>query len=451
MFRLQPFRLRPGRVAALTAAAALITLASACGSSDSASSDSASGSTGATGSETACTADASGEILVLTNRTDVVDTVFQDYKKTFEAKYPQVTVKFEALTDYEGEVKTRMSTKDYGDVLLIPASVAVKDMPDFFEPLGSTDDLGQKYRFVQQDAVDGTAYGLATFGNANGMVYNKKVFTDAGITDLPTTPDQYLADLTAIKDKTDAVPYYTNYKDGWPLTWPQNMMGSATGDPEALVKMAASDAPWARGQEKAELDSLLYDAVQQGLTEDDPTTTNWENSKNLLATGKIGLMPLGSWAIPQMQEAATTAGTDPATIGFMPAPFQTDGAFHSGVAPDFMQGININSEHKAAARCWVDWFVQDSGFGEFAGGLPTVKDQPAPADLKEFEATGVKYVELTPAPDLSAIDNESEIGVSQADYYRTLVDSARGASGETKQQIFDALNEKWAAARKSIG
>jgi len=41
--------------------------------------------------------------------------------------------------------------------------------------------------------------------------------------------------------------------------------------------------------------------------------------------------------------------------------------------------------------------------------------------------------------------------VSQADYYRTLVDSARGASGETKQQIFDALNEKWAAARKSIG
>ncbi len=63
----------------------------------------------------------------------------------------------------------------------------------------------------------------------------------------------------------------------------------------------------------------------------------------------------------------------------------------------------------------------------------------------------MKYVELTPAPKLSAIDNESQIGVTQADIYRTLVDSARGASGQTKQQIFDELNEKWAAARKSIG
>ena len=448
MFRLPLFRSHPGRVAALAAATAVLTLTAACGSSDSTSS---AGSTGAAASGTACTADASGEILVLTNRTDIVDTVFQDYKKTFEAKYPQVTVKFEALTDYEGEVKTRMSTKDYGDVLLIPASVAVKDMPDFFEPLGSTDELGQKYRFVQQDAVDGTAYGLATFGNANGMVYNKKIFADAGITALPTTPDQFLADLQAIKDKTGAVPYYTNYKDGWPLGWPQNMMGSASGDPEALVKMAGTDTPWAQGQEKAELDSLLYDAVQKGLTEADPTTTNWENSKNLLATGQIGLMPLGSWAIPQMQQAATTAGTDPATIGFMPAPFQTGGAFHSGVGPDFMQGININSAHKAAARCWVDWFTQDSGFSDYAGGLSTVKTHPAPADLKAFEATGVKYVELTPSPTLSAIDNQAEIGLSKPDYYRTLVDSARGASGQTKQQIFDDLNAKWAAARKSTG
>jgi ABC-type glycerol-3-phosphate transport system substrate-binding protein len=64
-----------------------------------------------------------GEITVLTQRTDIVSTIFQDYKKTFEAKYPGTTVKFEAIKDYEGEVRIRMNTKDYGDVLLIPGSV----------------------------------------------------------------------------------------------------------------------------------------------------------------------------------------------------------------------------------------------------------------------------------------------------------------------------------------
>ena len=32
-----------------------------------------------------------GDITVLTQRTDIVDTVLQDYKKKFEAKYPGTT------------------------------------------------------------------------------------------------------------------------------------------------------------------------------------------------------------------------------------------------------------------------------------------------------------------------------------------------------------------------
>src|SRR4051812_33199630 len=150
------FHTRHMRIAVAAAAVAALSLTAACSNGD-----------GDASSDGASDGAPSGEILVLTNRTDLVDTKLQDYKKTFEAKYPDVTVKFEALTDYEGEVKTRMNTKDYGDVLLIPNSVSVADYPDFFEPIGSTDELGKTYRFVNEAAVDGTAYGLATFGNAN--------------------------------------------------------------------------------------------------------------------------------------------------------------------------------------------------------------------------------------------------------------------------------------------
>lgn len=436
------FPVRRGRVVALTAAVALLGMTTACGS----------GGSGGSGGNAGGGSDGkpSGEILVLTNRTDIVGTTFKGYATKFQAKYPDVKVKFQALTDYEGEVKTRMSTKQYGDVLLIPSGVAKADYADFFEPLGKPADLSKKYRFVDSATVGGTVYGLATFGNATGIVYNKKVFKQAGITALPKTPDEFFADLQAIKTKTQATPWYTNYKDGWPLSL-QGFVGSVSGDKDALVKMAANKAPWTQGQEKYALDSLLFDAVQKGFTEKDPTTTNWENSKNLIATGKIALMPLGSWAIAQMKEAATKAGTKPEDIGFMPAPFQVGGAFQSPVGPDFNMAININSDHKAAARAWIDWMVNDSGYSDEVGGLPTLKDGKTPAQLKEFEATGVKFVEMTPSAKLDAVDKQSEVGLNQPDYYRQLVDAARGASGKTKQQIFDGLNSKWGDAVTKVG
>src|SRR5215207_9259034 len=71
----------------------------------------------------------SGDITVLTQRTDLVDNVFVDYKKNFETKYPGVHVKFEAITDYETEVRIRMNTQEYGDVLLIPNSITADQLP----------------------------------------------------------------------------------------------------------------------------------------------------------------------------------------------------------------------------------------------------------------------------------------------------------------------------------
>ncbi|MFC7108859.1 hypothetical protein ACFQQB_55770 [Nonomuraea rubra] len=77
----------------------------------------------------------SGEITVLTNRTDLVnDGTMKKYADDFAKVYPGVQVKFEAITDYEGEVKIRMNTENYGDVLLIPNVIAKGDYPKFFAP-----------------------------------------------------------------------------------------------------------------------------------------------------------------------------------------------------------------------------------------------------------------------------------------------------------------------------
>ena len=396
----------------------------------------------------------SGTITVLTNRTDIVDTTLEEYAQEFETLHPGTDVRFEAITDYEGDVSIRLNSQDYGDVLLIPNQVTKDQLPQFFEPLGTVEELGEEYRFINEQAYEGQVYGLATFGTAMGYVVNTKVWEEAGITEPPATPEAFLEALTAIAENTDAIPYYTNYADGWPLSQWQSTQGTIDG-PEALIQRTQDDAPWEEGKEQYAIDSLLFDIVAAGLSEPDPTTTNWEESKNLIGSGGVATMVLGSWAVPQMQAAAEAAGGSAEDISFWPMPWQTDGTFHSTVGGDYKIGISKHSENKDAARAWVDWFLDESGFAAEQGGLSPRLDGETPEALADFEAFGVEEVELAPAPQgeeslLSDIYNEAEIDLAGDQYRRQFVDVARGAADGDKESFFADLNERWAAARAEV-
>ena len=444
-------------------AACLVLAGCGGGSSSAGAGSSPAGSTpaGSASSSGASSAPASvsGDITVLTNRTDLnKDGTLKKYAAAFNQVYPDVKVSFQALTDYAGETKTRMNTDNYGDVLLIPPSISPIDFPKFFEPLGDAATLATKYNWVDHGTVDGTTsgkdYGLATFGNANGFVYNKKVWQQAGVTKDPTTPQEFLADLAAIKSKTKAIPYYTNYKDGWPLQGWSGALGSPTCDTKANAALATDKAPFAADKEAGSIYSLIFDTAQQKLIEPDPTTTNWEASKALLGTGKAATMWLGSWAITQMRDAAKTAGADPADIGFMPYPAQKDGKFCAVTGPDYVQAVNVHSKHKDAATAWLTWFTDKSGFATDQGSIPTIKGAALPSTFADFTKDGVTYIQLdqSEAGTVSKIDNESEVGFfSSPNTTQHLVDVARGAAGGNLKAIFSDLNKRWADGIGTVG
>jgi raffinose/stachyose/melibiose transport system substrate-binding protein len=428
-------------------AAAVAVVGTACSSSGSA------GSPAAAATAASDPSAVSGDITVLTNRTDLIgDGTMKKYAARFKQLYPKVNVTFQGLTDYEGEVKIRLNTKNYGDVLLIPAAVARTDYPRFFAPLGDAADLSKSYEFTDNGTVNGKVYGLASFASANGFVYNKKVWQQAGITSWPATPAQFLDDLRQIKARTGATPYYTNYKDGWPLTAWTNVLGSATCDPQANNKLATED-PWKPGGDLRTGDGLLYGIVHGKLAEDDPTTTNWESSKNLLATGKVASMWLGTWAVPQMRQAAAEAGADPADIGYMPFPDKVNGTYCSVEAPDYQYAVNVHSGHKAAARAWIDWIENTSGFAASVSGISSVKGSALPAILRPFQAAKVKLIveSQSKTPQVNSIDKDSEVGLQTPGYRQKLIDAARGAGGGSLDSILSGLSEKWKSAQRTAG
>ena len=176
--------------------------------------------------------DLTATIKWLTHRTDLVNGgQIAGYIAEFNKVYPNITVEVEGITDYAQDSLTRLTgSKDWGDMMGIP-QVEASEFATYFTPMGSLETLSEIYNFADAKAFDGVVYGIPSTGNAQGIVYNKAVFEKAGITELPKTPAEFIDALKAIKEKTDAIPLYTNYAAGWTMgAWDAYIGGSATGN-----------------------------------------------------------------------------------------------------------------------------------------------------------------------------------------------------------------------------
>lgn len=421
--------------------------------------DAAETTTAEGGSEETEAKDIKGEITVLTHRTDLVDTVLADYAKQFNEKYPDVEVSFEAMEDYEGDVSTRVTTGDYGDVFMIPNTIPVAEFGDFLEPFGTIEELSTQYKeeFLYHKQSGGIVYGLPSGVNiSNGIVYNKAVFKEAGIDKLPTTPEEFATALQQIKDKTDAIPLYTNTHDAWCMAQWESCVSAASADDTYLNDKMCNEAdPFSEGKPAYNVYKILYDSVKNGLVEDDPFTTDWEGSKLMMAKGEIGCMVLGSWAVGQIQEIAKTEGLNPEDVSYMPFPISNSaGEVVVGAAPDYAYGININSENKDAARAFVDFMVNESGYAVSQGEISIVIGDEFPSTLSDF-ADCAFQVDKPAQPEnegkWDAVHNESELGLwSGSEYQVEIVEAAFGNVDKSFDDIMKEWNEKWSAALDTV-
>lgn len=164
-------------------------------------------------------------------------------------------------------------------------------------------------------------------------------------------------------------------------------------------------------------------------------------------------MMLGSWSITQMQAAAVEAGGSADDIGFMPFPVQKGGKHCAALVSDYQQAVSVYSENKPAARAWVDWFTEKSGFAEKEGVVSAVKSAPMPATLKDFVDNDVMLFDRSEAKTAAVndIDEAAEIGLNKQDYRQKLIDTARGAAKGSLEDFFADLNKRWDEAAKTVG
>ncbi|USB31785.1 extracellular solute-binding protein [Paenibacillus sp. YPG26] len=384
-------------------------------------------------------ADISGKITFLTNRTDMIGKEYDDYLKRFNEKYPNIEVELEpSQTDYNQQAKVRMASQELPDVMFIP-TIPNSDLPKYFAPL---DDMGlnEKITFKDFKSFDGKVYGLTTGNSTSGIVYNKKAFADAGITEVPKTWDEFLAACEKLKQK-GIVPLASNFKDKWPLNnWVYDLPRLIENNPSFPNDKLNTDTPFTMDNGYGKAMGLLRELNEKGFLEKDINSTNWEQSKKDVASGKFGMYFLGNWVINQVIGAGTTSDN----VGFFPLPYDNSGTPSAAVSPDFFYAVAKDSENVDAAKAFVKWMIEDSGYEDFAGFMPPLKDKESKlAQLKEFQAGGVKLQEGTvDDPVVTDISNKAQLDLPAVAQEFVLASDP--------QKVLDKWNAAWAKARKEI-
>ena len=400
-------------------------------------------------------ADLTAKIHFAYHRTDIPDKL-QGYVDEFRKIYPNVEIEYELITDYAENALLRVGNDDW-TIMGIP-TVDTDELSSYFVPLGSLETLDGLYNFMSQYAYDGVCYGIPSTGNANGVLYNKAVFEAAGITELPKTPDEFIAALQAIKEKTDAIPLYTNYAAGWTMgAWDAYIGVAATGKDtyfnQDLPHAANPFADQGNATGPYAVYKILYDAVANGLIEEDYTTTDWEGCKPMINQGQIGTMVLGSWAYTQMQQA----GDKPEDIGYMAFPITIDGKQYAPAGGDYNFGINVQAsdDEKLASMYYLKWLTEQSGFAYSEGGVPIDKK----GEYRELYAAFEGLDMVADAPALAGeetlmndLNSESELALNAGGNTKVQAIVEHAFNGdESFDDIMNEWNEAWSEAQESLG
>lgn len=468
------------KVLAVSLAASMVLGMAACGSEET-----SEGSTGGTEhgvSEDTASAEGTGElsyadivlgesytditasIHVFNQRTDMSEADYNGknwdaYIAEFNQMYPNITVEVQTDTNYAEVALLQLQSGDWGDIMMIPA-VDKADLSDYFLPFGTLEEMEGQIKFANTWAYEDEVYGVPSTGNAQGIVYNKRVFEEAGITELPKTPDEFIEALQKIKDyDSSIIPLYTNYADGWPMEqWDGQLAGTTTGDAsyknQKLLHTKDPFKDYGDGTHPYALYKVLYDAVANGLTEEDFSTTAWEDSKGMINRGEIATMVLGSWAYSQMV-AADSHGED---VGYMPFPITVDGQQYASSGADYSFAINANADetNQAAAMVFIKWMTEESGFAYNEGGIPIA------ADDMDYPDAYAAFGDVTFVSDEAAVEGEEDllnalnadsglmIDAGGKEKVQQLIEHA--AFGDmTYDEIMAEWNADWAAAQEENG
>lgn len=393
-------------------------------------------------------ADLAGTTLTIwaaQNSNTVPDSVIAGFEELTGAEVEVVTIP----DPYEQGVQTKVATGDKPDLAFwqpTSSMLTALNAPTNLQPLDDAPWL-DAYKPELRDItgiLDDTRYAaLITTPAVEGVYYNKEVFEEAGVTDLPKNWDEFIALARDLKDQ-GTTPFF-DFGGGTPWAtqwWVQVQLADA-----------AKDGLWdeVNANEKGFDESPIQDAIDEyaalideGLFNEDIKTATFEEQGPALLSGEAAMVVQVNSFFGQLQSLADTAELDE-KIGFFPiSPSGNVGTFIPDQSNALVAFKTGDAEREAASRQLLSYWLGD-GYEEFVNAQSTVSLQ---TDVPSSDEVPQALLGVSASLG-DAVGSMQALAVANPDLYLNLGDMIQGTM--TPAEVGEATQAQFAELAKAIG
>jgi raffinose/stachyose/melibiose transport system substrate-binding protein len=220
-----------------------------------------------------------------------------------------------------------------------------------------------------------------------GVIYNKRVFQDAGISSPPKTWDELLADADKIK-QAGKVPFAVGNQTPWITQLLPYAIAPSTAfaqDPNLAQDMLDNKKSFENSGWHTVFERYM-ELYRRGLFNKSPNGTTYEQTQQLVGSGKAAMAVQVIATMPPFLAAAK----DKSDLGTFPFP-AAQSADQLQIPAGVCAGLaaSANSKHVEEAKKFIDWLGRPENMATFAKAtfsIPLVGADSADVDpvLKPF-------------------------------------------------------------------
>jgi len=271
---------------------------------------------------------------------------------------------------------------------------------------------------AEQTSVDGVNYGMTYYDTTTDyyIIYNKKLFEEAGITEVPTTFEAFEAACQALLDN-GVTPIYEPVADGWHQTmlWAENGQIFEKLEPGLTEKLNNNETTFAENENMKTALEQINDLAQKGYFGDNYMSDEFVNAETYLASGEYAMSFLKPGAIKSIVASESNAGYEESDFGIMLLPI-LDNQYLNVHPTGPSKFIYSGSENIDAAKQYLTYITTTES-------LQYVIDNAADVENFPFDAGQVAEYSETTQAFMDQFDDET--------------------SGMVLQDVVTYFNEQW--------
>lgn len=317
------------------------------------------------------------EIEFFSNKAENIDTL-KGIIADFEKDNPDISVNLQTPPDADTVLRTRLVKNDVPDIVAqgIGQSYGEFAREGLFMNLEGEDYMDTvqpAYLEMQETMVNMSGdketkgqFAVPYSGNVNGVIYNKKIFSDLGMK-IPTTWDDFIGLLEKAKEN-DITPIEFAFNDSWTIKSFWNPLAALLVDNDFHIKK--TEGKMSFEDDYQEVAQKVLQLADYG--EGDMLGTSYDNGNKKFANGEALFLLQGNWTIPELLK-----NNPDIDLGFFVFPSTNDSDKNlllTGL--DVLFSISADTKHPDEAKRFIAYMMQpevNEKYNNEQLGFPTIK------------------------------------------------------------------------------